>query len=68
MTMRVLSDEITFTVNFYVPCQIFACKIYSFSSGCPSVESRDRRAFEKNVNVENFPILLHCHVVEEKSC
>ena len=68
ITIRLLSDEIKFTVNFDVLCQIFACKIYSFSSGCPSVESRDPRAFEKkHVNVENFPILLHFYVVEEKS-
>ena len=38
---RVLSYEKKNTVNFDVPCQIFACKINSFSSCCPSVESRD---------------------------
>ena len=43
--IRVLSDEIKFTVNFDVLCQIFACKIYSFSNGCPSVESRDQTAW-----------------------
>ena len=54
ITIRVLSDEIKFTVNFDVPCQIFACKIYSFSSGCPSVESRDPRAFEKTCKCRKF--------------
>ena len=49
ITIRVLSDEIKVTGSFDVPCQIFACKIYSFSSGCPSVGSRDPRAFEKNM-------------------